>query len=101
MFSFQTCDLAIKSKNLKIKYLFQFSNSKSFFQNFIKYHDYGYSYQDGTLPMLKKKIEKCVNTTTNPSWKKPNDVINKVETRSQLKKRDLLMQNTSKDIPNK
>ena len=57
MFSFQTCDLAIKSKNLKIKYLFQFSNSKSFFQNFIKYHDYGYSYQDGTLPMLKKKLK--------------------------------------------
>lgn len=58
---------------------------KSFSQNFVQYHGCGYFYQDGTLPILNIN-EKCIKPTTNPFWKKTNDVINKVETRSLLKK---------------
>ena len=57
---------------------------KPFFQDFVKHHNCGTCFMDGTL-LLEGKPWKCTNPTTNPFWKEPIDVINKVETRSQLK----------------
>lgn len=62
---------------------------KSFSQNFVQYHGCGCFYKDGTLPILNIN-KKYIKPTINPFWKRPNDVINKVETRSQLKKKNFI-----------
>ena len=70
---------------------------KSFFQNFVKCHGCGVYFMDGTLLLDGKHCgihhKKCFLSVTQPFWKRPEDVINKVETRSQLQKKRIFFEN--------
>ena len=70
---------------------------KSFSQNFVKYHGCGVYFMDGTLLLDGKHCgihhKKCFLPVTQPFWKRPEDVINKVETRSQLQKKKVFFEN--------
>ena len=61
---------------------------KSLSQNFVKYHGCGVYFMDGTSLLDGKHRsvhhKKCFLSVTQPFWKRPEDVINNVETRSQL-----------------
>ena len=70
---------------------------KLFSQNFVKYHGCGVYFMDVTL-LLDGKYhgvyhKKCFLPVTQPFWKLPEDVINKVETRSQLQKKKVFFEN--------
>ena len=70
---------------------------KSFSQNFVKCHGCGVYFIDGTLLLDGKHCgvhhKKCFFPLTQPFWKRPEDVINKVETRSQLQKKKVFFEN--------
>ena len=51
----------------------------------VKYNSCGTCYADGTLQLISRNGG-CYKPTTYPFWKEPKDVINRVSTRSQLKK---------------
>ena len=90
MFWLETSDFVIKKKNLAQKFLNLTLSKmvKSFSQNFVKYRGCGVYFIDGTLLLDGKHCgvhhKKCFFPLTQPFWKRPEDVINKVETRSQL-----------------
>ena len=73
---------------------------KSFSQNFVKYHGRGVYLMDGTLLLDGKHCgihhKKCFLPVTQPFRKIPEDVINKVETRSQLQKEKIFFLKISK-----
>ena len=70
---------------------------KSFSQNFIKYHGCGVYFIDGTLLLDGKHRgvyhKKRFFPLTQPFWKRPEDVIDKVETRSLLQKKKVFFEN--------
>ena len=70
---------------------------KSYSQNFVKYHACGVYFMDGTLLLDGKHCgvhhRKCFLLVTQPFWKWPEDVVNKVETRSQLQKKKVFFEN--------
>ena len=70
---------------------------KSFSQDFVKYHGCGVYFIDGTLLLDGNHRgvhhKKCFLPVTQPFWKRPEDVINKVETRSQLQKKKVFFEN--------
>ena len=53
-------------------------------QTFVTYHGCGNDFYDGTRKILQKN-RNYIRPTYYPSWKKPVDVLNKVETKGQLK----------------
>ena len=53
-------------------------------QTFVTYHGCGNGFYDGTRKILQKN-RNYIRPTYYPSWKKPVDVLNKVETKGQLK----------------
>ena len=64
----------------------------SFSQNFVKYGGCGKTLLlDGKHRGVHHK--KCFFPLTQPFWKRPEDVINKVETRSQLQKKKVFFEN--------
>ena len=75
---------------------------KSFSQNFVKYRGCGVYFIDGTLLLDGKHCgvhhKKCFFPLTQPFWKRPEDVINKVETRSQLQKKKVFFENTKNEF---
>ena len=75
---------------------------KSFSQNFVKYHGCGVYFMDGTLLLDGKHCgihhKKCFLPVTQPFRKIPEDVINKVETRSQLQKEKIFFWKYQKQI---
>ena len=90
MFWLTTSDFARKKENFDLE-IFKsnfIKNVKSFSQNFFKYHGCGVYFMDGTLLLDGKHRgvhhKKCFLPVTQPFWKRPEDVINNVETRSQL-----------------
>ena len=62
---------------------------KEFIQNFVIYHGCGAWYYDGTNKILNKN-RRCILPNYKPFWEKPNDVRNKVETRTQLKLKSIV-----------
>ena len=70
---------------------------KSFSQNFVKYHGCRVYFTDGTLLLDGKDHgvhhKKCFLPVTQSFWKRPEGVINKVETRRQLQKKKLFFKN--------
>ena len=56
----------------------------NFSQRFVVYHGCGNSYQDGRGKIVPKN-RKCIAPTYYTFWKRPIDVRNKVETRTQVK----------------
>ena len=70
---------------------------KSFSQNFVKYHGCGVYFMDGTLLLDGKHRsvyhKECFLPVTQPFWKRSEDIINKVETRSQLQKKKVFFEN--------
>ena len=75
---------------------------KTFSQNFAKYHGCGVSFMDGTLLLDEKHCgvhhKKCFFPATQPFWKRPEDVINKVKTRSQLQKKKYFLKISKTNI---
>ena len=75
---------------------------KSFSQNFVKYHACGVYFMDGTLLLDGKHCgvhhRKCFVPVTQPFWKRPGDVINKVETTSRLQKKKIIFWKYQKQI---
>ena len=69
----------------------------SFSQDFVKYHGSGVYFIDGTLLLDGKHCgvhhKKCFLPVTQPFWKRPEDIINIVETRSQLQKKKVFFEN--------
>ena len=61
----------------------------NFSQKFVVYHGCRAWYHDGTNKIVSKNW-KCIRPTFKPFWKKPNDVRNKVEARTQLKLKSVL-----------
>ena len=55
----------------------------------VKYNSCGTCYADGTLQLISRNGG-CYKPTTYPFWKEPEDVINRVSTRQQLKQRSLI-----------
>ena len=55
----------------------------------VKYHGCGACFADGTSPLISR-MGGCYKLTTYPFWKEPEDVINRVSTRQQLKQRSLV-----------
>ena len=70
---------------------------KSFSQNFIKYHGCRVYFIDGTLLLDGKHRgvhhKKRFLPLTQPFWKRPEDVIDKVGTRSLLQKKKVFFEN--------
>ena len=62
---------------------------KIFSQKFVLYHGCGAWHHDGTNRILYKN-KKCIRPTSEPFWKKTNDVRNRVETRAQLKLKSIV-----------
>ena len=61
-------------------------------QTFVVYHGCGNGYLDGTRKIVPKN-RKCIAPTYYPFWKKPIDVINRVETRAHLKSKTKVTRN--------
>ena len=55
----------------------------------VEYHGCGACYADRTLQLISRNGG-CYKPTTYPFWKEPEDVINRVSTRQQLKQRSLI-----------
>ena len=70
---------------------------KSFSQHFVKQLACWVYFMDGTLLLDGKHCGvchgKCFLPVTQPFWKTPEDVINKDETRSQLQKKKIFLEN--------
>ena len=49
------------------------------------YHGCGLAFEDGAGPLIKASLG-CCYPTANPFWKDPEDVENRVKTKSQLRK---------------
>ena len=61
-------------------------------QTFVVYHGCGNGYLDGTRKIVPKN-RKCIAPTYYPFWKNPIDVINRVETRAQIKSKTKVTRN--------
>ena len=55
----------------------------------VKYHGCGSSFADGTSPLISR-MSSCYKPKIYPFWKEPEDLINRVGTRQQLKQRSLV-----------
>ena len=69
---------------------------KSFCQNFVKYHGCGVYFMDGTLLLDVKHHgvhhKKCFSSVTRSFWKEPENLVNRVETRSQLREKKVFFE---------
>ena len=54
----------------------------------VEYHACSDCFADGTWPLISRKDD-CYKTTY-PFWKEPEDVINRVSTRQQLKRKSFV-----------